>query len=580
MTTGVGPRLAAAFTLLVAATLASRPGYVGAQQRGEPTPQFRSGVTAVPINVRVLDSSGKPITNLEKSDFTILEDGVPQAVALFSAHVLAPAAPTRDLRANATVEPFDSSPQSHRVFLLVLGWGALGDARRHPESVDALVSFVRGRLLPQDQVALLGYNRGVDFTTDHEKVARELEAFKGPMTPPALIPSPDPAVPENDEALGFEAYVRARVGQPMGEVDSLLYGIRYLQQLPGEKHLVFISEHGPTTPATADDPTLDTWTLSGNLRQVAKAAANARVALDTIQLGQPIIDTMPKGPPGPGAAAPLVRRFGGEDPTTSALVGGGGGGANALGSPTAPYREREAFVIGMRGPLAGLNAVYDLKFTASQTGGLSANWTDLAPALARIDTASRAYYLLAYYPTNGNWNGRYRSVKVAVNRPGATVLFRHGYFASRAIEVFDRRRVVSDTRIESAAWQLEDLRELDVQVRTAFVKAAGKPGGELVVELSLDTSRLGWKVDADGLHVASVEVAIYATDIGGDNLKVLGEVRRALNLKLTDETHDRVSRERFTRVLRMPVTGRPRFAKVIVYDYDADRVGSVMQPVK
>jgi VWFA-related protein len=560
----------------------------GAQQRPEPPPQFRSGVTAVPLNVRVLDKEGRPITDLKKSDFTIVEDGVPQSVALFSAHLLAPTAPTPDLRASATVEPFDRSPQNHRVFLIVLGVRALGDPDRNSATVDALVEFVRRRLLPQDQVALLSYNRGVDFTTDHEKVAREIEAFKGPEararaaedrrlradgTAPPLFAADEPDPRESDVGLGFEAYVRARLGQPLGEVDSLLYGIRYLQHLPGEKHLIFLTERGPDRS--------DIWSLTGSLRQVAKAASNARVALDTIQLGQPILDTMPKGMPPPAVAPRLERRFGGTD-----------GNAPPVALLTAPVvspmdgfstddsRERAAFATGLAGSLAGLVAVYDLKFTAAQTGGLSANWTDAAPALARIDTASRAYYLLAYYPTNADWNGRYRAVKVTVNRPGATVLFRHGYFASRTIEVFDRRRVVSDTRIEAAAWRLEDLRELDVRVRTSFVKAASGRGGELVVELSLDTSRLAWSVGEGGLHAASLEVAMYASDIGGDNLKVLGEARRMLNVKLTDETYQQLSRDRFTRVLKLPVTGRPRFAKVIVYDYEADRVGSVMTPVK
>jgi hypothetical protein len=238
------------------------------------------------------------------------------------------------------------------------------------------------------------------------------------------------------------------------------------------------------------------------------------------------------------------------------------------------------FVLGTKGPLAGLTGMHDLAFTVAQTGGLAATWTDAAPALSRIDDASRAYYLLAYYPANGDWNGAFRSVKVEVKRPGATVLFRHGYYASRSLEVFDRRRIVTNARIESAAAQVQKVGELDVQMRAAFVKADGGRGGELVVELSLDTSRLSWTVDADGLHGATLEVAMYATDIGGDNLKVLGEARRALAIKLTGESYQRASLARFTRVLRMPVTGRPGFAKIIVYDYGADLLGSATQPVK
>lgn len=594
MAPGRGIPLAAALAFALGTSGASVPGVGGQQPGGAPAPQFRSGVTAVPINVRVVDSTGAPITDLRKSDFTILEDGVAQTIAVFSSHVLAAAAPSRDLRASPDAQPFDNSPQNHRVFLIVLGWGALKDASRHPDTVDALASFVRRRLLPQDQVALLGYNRAVDFTADHEKVARQIEAFKGPAalatatverqgglepdgTAPPLIPTAA-ATAADEDALGFEAFVRPMLGQPLGDIDGLLHGIRYLQHLPGEKHLIYISEKGPTTPGDQYDQSLDTWAVTGNLRQVARAAANARVALDTIQLGQPIIDTMPKGVPTPGPAAPLVRRIGGEEPPPAAS-GGAAGGANALGSPTAPYAEAGVFVFGTKGPLAGLTAMYDLAFTAAQTGGLAASRTAAAPALSRIDDASRAYYLLAYYPTNGDWNGRFRAVKVQVRRPGATVLFRHGYYASRTLEVFDRRRIVTDARIDSAAGRVQGAGtgELDVQARAAYVTTAGS---ELVVELSLDASRLSWTLDADGRHVANIEVAMYATDIGGDNLKVLGETRRALKIALTGQSYDLLARDRFTRVLRMSVRSRPGFAKIIVYDYDADRLGSATVRVK
>jgi VWFA-related protein len=411
-------------------------------------------------------------------------------------------------------------------------------------------------------------------------VARFLESFKGPAAAAAaerqrrataadaaaLFASPetlDPSPPVESE-LGFEDYVRARLGLPFSELDCLFYGLKYLQFMPGEKHLVFVAERGPELTGAWDQ-----------VQRLTRAATSARVALDTIQLGQPIIDTMPKGTPRPEPAPPLVRRYGGDEqppprpdrPSTETV-------------PAFRSVENAVFDVGMKGPLAGLTGLYDLRYVAAQTGGLSSTFKDAGPALARIDATSRTHYLLAYYPTNGDWNGRYRSVRVEVNRPGAVVLFRHGYYASRTPETFDRRGVVSSNRIESAGYQLRDLRDIDVQIKPAFTKDPAGRGGELVVELSVDISGLSWTVDADGLHVAEIDVAIYASDRGGDNLTIVGQTRRALNLRLTDATYEQVSRERFTRVIRVPVSGRPRFVKAIVYDYDADRVGSVMKPVK
>jgi hypothetical protein len=38
--------------------------------------------------------------------------------------------------------------------------------------MDALIEFVRTRLLPQDQVAVVAYDRTALFTTEHAKVVR------------------------------------------------------------------------------------------------------------------------------------------------------------------------------------------------------------------------------------------------------------------------------------------------------------------------------------------------------------------------------------------------------------------------
>ena len=47
-------------------------------------PVYRAGVDLVVLNVAVLDDDGDPVTGLSAEDFTILEDGVPQEVALFA----------------------------------------------------------------------------------------------------------------------------------------------------------------------------------------------------------------------------------------------------------------------------------------------------------------------------------------------------------------------------------------------------------------------------------------------------------------------------------------------------------------
>jgi VWFA-related protein len=140
-------------------------------------PTIRARTTLVPIDVRVVDLNGNPVTDLRKEDFTVEEDGVRQDVRLFEAHALtaetpAPGGPARhhELAADAT-----TGVQTQRIFLFVLGRGRL---QAPGKAIDAAIDFVRGRLLPQDRVAVLAYNRATDFTTDRAAIVTTLERFR------------------------------------------------------------------------------------------------------------------------------------------------------------------------------------------------------------------------------------------------------------------------------------------------------------------------------------------------------------------------------------------------------------------
>ena len=558
-------------------------------------PAFKSGVTIVPLDVRVLDKDGRPITDLRQEEFRVLENGVPQTIAHFMAQVLVADRPEPALRASTKAEPFDPTPQSRRVFLIVLGPGALGDTRVYPQTLNALLQFIRKNLLPQDQVGLLAYNRALDFTTDHEKVARLLETIGRSMAgaraalakqgslaasdlPSVFSEPPALEMPPSIEAeLGLEDYARSRLGQSTSEVDALMAGINYLRYVGGEKHLVFVTERGP----------FPTW---DQVKRLTTTASHARVAIDTIQTGGRITsmdipsDLPPSAAGGVSMPAareltPADRRIGGEGERGGDVIADRpiAGGQPRAGQPV------DGGLLGGGAPttgnsLAGLGPmIYDLRYIAAQTGGQSSMLKDASQTLARIDTATRAQYLLAYYPADGDWNGRYRSVKVEVNRPGATVLFRHGYFARREADVFDRRRVVSDNRIAAAGYQLNTVREIDVAFTPRYVRREKAPGGDVFLTLRIDTSRLGWRNADDGRLAVSLEVAIYCGD-GGQ--KLIGQTRRQLDIALTGASYERASREGFFRDFGVAVTGKPQYVKVVVYDYDADRVGSAMVKLK
>jgi hypothetical protein len=69
-----------------------------------------------------------------------------------------------------------------------------------------------------------------------------------------------------------------------------------------------------------------------------------------------------------------------------------------------------------------------LRDLADQTGGIAVvNTNNLEPAMARIVETLSSFYLLGYYSTNPELDGRYRTIDVKVSRRGIDVRHRRGY---------------------------------------------------------------------------------------------------------------------------------------------------------
>ena len=132
-------------------------------------------MTIVPVDVRVLGRDGKPVTDLKQSDFTVLEDGIRQDVRHFSANGLVPMPVETGARPPLrTRSSPDIQEQPARIFLIVLGRGRLQEPSM---GLNVVIHMVRDRLLPQDQVAVMAYNRATDFTTNRQKIVEVLDQF-------------------------------------------------------------------------------------------------------------------------------------------------------------------------------------------------------------------------------------------------------------------------------------------------------------------------------------------------------------------------------------------------------------------
>jgi len=560
-------------------------------------PSFTTGTVLVPVAVRAIDNkTGKPVTDLQQEDFTVFEDGLPQPIRHFERHAFAPdAAPPAGSRPPIRQSALGLVPQNNRIFLFVLGRGRLQEPSK---ALDALQRFVREQLLPQDQVAVLAYDRASDFTTDHELVAKFIDRFKQDhyqidmevrlavesglagiygmrslpkktrdridlmFTGSGLMASrqvgkaqnastaraeadvrrqtdtainvelqkqdlaiyndlvlalgadgagPAPTSNQFDEiqssifaSLGLEDFVQitARSLQDMGSCYS---AIEYLRHLEGDKHLVFVTERGLNLPRLEDDMDL------------AKAANDARVAIDTFQVG--------------------------------GLMGQAGG----------VWTDQSQQTFAFKG----------LRMIAEQTGGVSSIAEDGMVAVNRINEVSRSEYLLAFSPSKGAMNGEYRKIELKTRRPNVTLLYRRGYYAKNEVGAYNRRDAVTRERLFAAAGFRRTLD--DIKVKLDAKQGKGQSGSnEVSVKGTIDVARL-FLTMTDGKRTGSVDLLAVCFD---DKDQAIGQFYQRADIDLSPEMFEKVSKSGLPYNLVFQASPATRRVRMLVYDYRADLVGS------
>lgn len=540
-------------------------------------PAFRSGTTLVPLDVRVLDKKGQPVTGLQQGDFTVVEDRVRQDVKLFSVQSLTPEPAIDEQPLPRKTGPTTTlEPSRYRVFLIFLG---RGDLQGPADGIGGVIHLVRDRLLPQDRVAVMAWNRATDFTTDHARTLTVLEALKksyrkvdrellqyfsspaffyGNRSIPANIQRDIDVVfggaalrtlnasltgsdkaeqllrekydlfnaPASDQ---FSAVARENLGvslseffddtaQTMQDQANLYAGIEYLKHLEGEKHLVWVTEYG--LHRNFRDPVEDD-------RDLGRTAADARVVLDVIRTGGTV------------------------------FAAGVGAAESRTATPFSAVRAMTALL-----PAQSSRMLADL------TGGRSdANrFANASIAAEYIEEASRAQYLLGYYPTNSRLDGRFRNVTVTVNRPDVTVLVRRGYYARREAGPIDRRAILTFSRVTAAA---SDAREIgDISLNAT---ATGTPS-TVTLNVTVDVSRVQFELAKGGRQTASLQVSAFCLD---GKQRPVGDVQRGVELSFTDARLAEVRKTGVTVPLSIPVRAAADAIKLVVYDYASDLTGSL-----
>jgi len=400
------------FSILTAAALLSPLSPLFAQEPTQPVASpggtIRISTELVLVNVVARDKKGNPIRDLEKGDFTLYEDGKKQEISSFDFEDVdqlqnaggptvtgaAPGTPGTLLHSSKKAPP-TLDARDRRLILLFFDFSAM-EPEQVDRSVDAARKFIQTKMQPADLIAMvsLATNMHVDcdFTDDQKKLLEVLAAYN------------------SGEGQGFDngatgsAEGTAETGGSFTEddtdlntftADRKLLAIQSLMdalnKLPQKKSVIYFSNG--ITQSGVDNQSA--------LRAATAAAVKANASIYSLD-----VRGLQAFPPGGEAQNASLH---GQSAYTGASI-----------------------LNDLNGNAASQDTLATL---SSDTGGKAFfDSNDFSGIFSQVQKDSSVYYVLGFSSNNKLKDGRFRHLKVTVNRPDLKLDFRSGYYAGRDFE--------------------------------------------------------------------------------------------------------------------------------------------------
>jgi VWFA-related protein len=459
-------RLAALVFLLFPAAMLLAVLALAQQPASQPAAQAQGGAPdsglKIVVNrqlvveiVSVKDKSGKIIEGLTAKDFAVTEDGKPQDIsfcefqklsdeplpmqpdpvpALLAATAPKPAAPPKtDV---APVSPLQIAPEKpgdiryrdRRLIALYFDMSAMPV----PDQLRALAAaqrYIRTHMTGPDLMAIMVYNEGnvrvlQDFTGDRDLLNKSIDK---------LVVGEGQGFDE-DMADASGADTGSAFGQDNGEFNifntdrqlaALQTAVKMLGTLNEKKALVYF----------ASGMHLNGVDNQAQLQATENAAIRANVSF------------FPVDARGLVASAPM--------------------GDATRGSPGGVGMYNGAGALAMMSSMAkSQDTMWSL---AADTGGKALlDNNDLGTGIMNAEQSISSYYILGYYTSNENLDGKFRRIKITLTRSelAASLNFRQGYYANKQFGKFSPAE--KERQLEDALMMGDPVTELTIAMELNY----------------------------------------------------------------------------------------------------------------
>lgn len=539
----------------------------------EPPPTFKREVEVVTVDVVVSDKAGNPITGLAREDFTVLDEGTPQALVNFDV-VNPPDEPATPTTETVRREPpriaTNTAPRlPGRTFVVVfdnINMSPLNTQRAKA----AVVAFLEKGLHDGDRVMIAATAGGAWWTTTMPGGREDLlEILKG-LEGRRFVTS------AYDRMTDFEAmrvyqysdHMISRRVQDRFERYGVKTDVKDARQVEAEDIAIrgridpFVDNKAAETYLAAKTRNRSTF---GSIERVMKPLADTRDRKAVLLVSEGFV--YDPAEPGYRLVVEAARR------ANAALYFIDTRGLDDMpGFYSAQFGER----IDEKNVLA---AIADMTqesegavSLARDTGGFTvAKTNDLETGIVRIGRESQSYYLLGYSPGAIPRDGRFRKIEVRVRRPGAIVRARRGYFAPSD---------VADTEVAKATGRTDAQIQYGLDAPTPLDAIPLRLTAYVLEQTTLGRARVLVAADAD---VSKVEF----TESGGRLMGAIDTLAVASRRETADvfRNDQKVDLERkpgpvtspswytIVREFELPAGGYQ--AKLVVRDATSKRMGTV-----
>ena len=521
------------------------------QQPAEGPVKFTANAQLVVEAVNVNDKNGKPIEGLTAKDFTITEDGVQQSVAfceyqkLLDAEgpelqqrptVAAPSEP--DKPKVDPVTQFQIQPESpgtvrykdRRLIVLYFDMGTMPPADQY-RAMDSAVKFIKKQMSPADLIAMMSFSDRLhvlkDFTNDKDDLLKTLDKLFVGEDQGLDTGAADDSAADTGSAFG-EDDSEFNIFNTDRQLAALETAVKMLGQLNEKKVLVYF----------ASGMRLNGVDNQAQLMATTNAAMKSNVAFYTVD------------------ARGLVAQA----PMGDATQGSPGG--QGMYSGTSAMNRANNFIKSQ-------DTLYAL---AADTGGKALlDNNDLAQGVVNAEKSIESYYILGYYSTNSNLDGKYRKIKITYNGdPSAKVTYRVGYWGNKTFSNYNK--VDKERQLADALMLGDPITDLTIalevnyfQLNSAeyFIPVAMKIPGK---ELALAKKGGNEHTMIDFIGEVKDEYGVTVTN-----------VRDTVDIKMSGETAAQLAKQPIQYSTAFTILPGTYTIKMLARDNETGRIGTYMR---